>query len=328
MKNIVKLVAGLEILLALISLDAMCMGSKPLQETMKPKDANKYENVLRYDCKKSSKWSFFGTSSCQYEFGEEIKVDVKVPPVKGQLVARSQRKEVVLDFDGESSWVSFNWRFDDRRDGIPLVIGVAGYGSGVQYAKMYPYVFDSVRPEMNGRVKFFCYAEKGYVESIGQGECQQPAGSSVDGSVLLNVEKAGEYLIQTRGCVLGGLSNVQGVFQAGTAKIEWSASKDDTGFCLVRSNVKYSDGSIEEHELYLDWWNRSYVPLSAPTINVDDEVEACGPDGWKWLEINGERWSSCFLRGKCRSADLLPGNWGYALAWDEHGRVSFMKAKK
>lgn len=293
-----------------------------------PKDANKFEGVLFYTCQGAQKWEFNGTAVCQYSKGDQIDLWIKPPKVQGEVVAKSFRREQVVEFDGDE-WVKLKWGMDDYLDGNPIVVSVVGKGSGLQMAKLYPYVADGVHPKMEGHVKYWCYQDGKEVDSYGQARCQQPAGGRVDGFIIPPQEKGtGKYLIQTRGCVLESPAQSMGVFSAGQA-IKLTVTKQEVGYCIVRSNLKYDSGEISEHEMYLDWFDVRYVPLPPPTLKLDDDgVYGCAPRDWAWFEMNGDRWGDCVLNGSCHDMDWLDGGWAYGIAWDKNGRVSWSTLRK
>lgn len=303
------------------------MGSKPPADRipMEPLVANRYEGLVALECGGKPQWGFGGSQACQFEAGSKTEISVKVPPTEGQVVLRSVRHEEVLDFK-KNGWVRVPWEFLSRKDSVPIVITVAGKNSGIQVAKVYPYVTSGERnyPYMSGKVRYWCYEEDGYQEKVGQGWCQQPSGGRLDGSLVLSHAEAGEYLVSVKGCVLEAPAQAKGAFPAGTKEIAFQVAKELPGFCAVALAVKYSTGNIEEAELYLDWWDPRYVPLSKPLLESDDdEVKVCGPLSYKFYEVNGLQKKDGCLSKSCARQPWLDGTWGYGLAWDEAGRMSY-----
>lgn len=315
----------------LVSCSTLAMGTKPPDERipLEPLTANRYENVLSYPCDGQQAWGFGGTSACQYAAGTTVELQVKVPPTKGQVVVRSRRKEVVVDFN-KNVWVKVPWVLEDRFDSVPVVVTVAGVKSGVQLAKWYPYVTDKKYVRMTGGLRVFCYEHGTYDVAHGQVACQQPVDSLVDGTAQVDETQAGEYLFSASGCALIEPAQARGNFGQGTKVLPFRVTRDQVGNCAVKVAVKYPNGAFTEAELYLDWWDVKYVPLSKPVLKYISEKEAqvCGPFEFEFYEINGKQKKDGLLCSDCEKEPWLAGGWAYGLAWDEAGRMSYQTLRK
>lgn len=284
----------------------------------KPVEDNKYEQLVVWDCNGKKDWNWKGTSSCQFSKGDETDIWVKLPPTKGQVVLRSTRKEVVSDFS-KGGWFKTVWKFEDFLDSKAIVVSVTGMNTGVHMAKMYPYVQDEDRPKMSQGFELYCFEDGDYKKAEGVWSCQQPAGAEVDGRVLLDPEEKGKYLISAQGCELV-FPERTGEFDKEDA-LDVKITRSEPGHCAVKVAVKYASGKITEGELYMDWWDHRYVPLSPPELEEKDgKLKACYPDGFKYVELNEESHGRAI--GKCTSEKLKNGL-NYGIGWDGSGRVSY-----
>ena len=289
-----------------------------------PAEANKYEGIVRYKCgDKPERWVWGGTSSCQVAEKYTLKIHIKVPKNDGQVVVRSGRKEVIKDFN-KNSWVSVDWKFEDHKDSVPIVFSVAGRGSGIQLGKIYPYVNTKKRPKMTLPVRFWCFEQSRYVEAEGNAACQQPQGAVVEGHFTPK-KQAGKYLISTAGC---SVKAPRGDFTAEAKPIRFEITKALVGNCAAKIAVKYEDKTYQEAELYLDFWESLYVPLSPPRAKLEKKgVEFCAPQEYKFTELNGnQRKKGWFIR-TCKSVNWHKG-WAWAIAWDASGRCSYDVRRK
>ncbi len=290
-----------------------------------PVEAGKYEAIFRFTCGDDVLLALTGTASCQYAERSDLKLFVATPNTEGQIIVRSSRRQAVLDFKGPG-WAEIPWKLDDRGDSGPLIIIVASSESGIQMGKFYPYVSDKKRPAMDGVVDVYCYASGVAAPSKGQHACQQPAGTQVSMSLRGKLGLAGRYLFTADGCELKGKLPASGTFSKDEgASFPVVAVRSLPGACFVRLNVAWEDGSIAETEIYLDFWDLKYVPLSSPIPKLDDdEVSVCAPIGWRFLNLNDTGYKRKPWSAGCWEHNLPKGQVSYAIAWDSYGRCSIL----
>ena len=295
---------------------------------IKPIDAHKYEDLVKYSCNGALKYEANGTSGCQYNTGDTIDLWVKVPPVSGQIIVRSTRSQIVQSFKS-GPWVRVSWKLNDEFDSVPIVVSVASDGLGIQKAKIFPYVITPERARMTQTLHFYCFEDGTYREAPGQGWCQQPAGANVNGLIHVDPTKAGSYLIQADGCDPIAVEDdievlsVANSFPVGTLSIPFDFSKTDKGYCSVGIFIKYTDGTSQRARLHLDFWDPEYSPLNRPSLAASGaKVKGCASAGYKYFDLNDRSHKNCWFSSSCATEPWLPDGTGYITAWDESGRTA------
>ena len=157
-----------------------------------------------------------------------------------------------------------------RYDSVPIIASVTGYNTGIQMAKMYPYVYKGILRLMRGHLSFYCYEKGSYINAMGQGWCQQPIGSVVDGWFIVDKSQNGTYLFSAAGCNLLRPTKKNGMFAIGTEKLRFMIKRKDYKKYVVlglifeingvqRSKRLLSDGcvNIESKEIKAFFWDKA-----------------------------------------------------------------------
>lgn len=291
----------------------------PVLPTVKPIDANRYEAPFQFEC--NGKMTFaVGSASCQYQEGDTIRIRIKTPKSRGELQVRSCRHGAALDINQKNSWQEITWVQYTREDSCPIVFTVATVDGGVQMGKIYPYVSNETYPILAGTGSFYCWESETLENYRGQSTCQVPTGIKVNGTVNLSEAKPGRYLVASP--CLAQQPPVS--FPKGTRSFKWSLISYTSQFCPVSLAVKYDDGTIEESELYIDFFDNTYRMLPAPILaEVRGRSYACAPQDFAFLALNDDHLTRGLFSGQCLRDGWQEGKLAIAIAWDAAGRSSY-----
>lgn len=313
-----RLLASALVLTAAVSMGATSCAT-PILPTSTPLDSNRYEAPFKFQCGGKEVFAI-GSATCQYKEGDKITIKIKAPKSRGEIQVRSCRHGRALDIDESKSWQEVEWVQYTREDSCPIVFTVATREGGVQMGKIFPYVESQAYPALNGAGSLYCWESEQVEEFRGQLSCQVPTGIKTNGFVTLNPAKAGQYLIVSP-CLP---AKVTGSFVKGAAPIKWSVQVATAQFCPVSAAVKYEDGSFEEQEVYLDFFDNTYRTLPPPiTGEKDGDSYACAPQDFKFFDLNDRTKKAGLLAGRCIKDGWLHDNLAVAIAWDAAGRSSY-----
>ena len=315
-------------LIAVLTVAAATTGASscatPTLPTVRAVDANRYEAAFKFECGGVDTFAV-GTAECQYQEGDKMRLKVKVPDSPGEIQIRSCRRGRALDIDTGGTWQEVEWVQYTREDSCPIVFSVATKDAGVQLGKIYPYVSGGAYPKLFGKGRMYCWESEQVIDFEGQLSCQVPTGIKVTGYVIPNASKAGTYLIVSP-CLQGTLG---GVFSVGTDPIKWSLISGAPQFCPVSAAIKYADGSYEELEYYLDFFDNTYSMLPPPVMGeYKDSSYACAPQDFLFFDLNDRQKGRGLFAGKCIKGGWLEGDLAVGIAWDASGRSSYSLATK
>jgi len=270
------------------------------KDFLKPVDALKYEAYAEYSCQ--GEWrQAVGTASCQYNENDEAILNVKLPPTHGTVSIKSCQNSETKEFNNES-FIHINWPLPNRNHSCPIIINIAGYDSGINMFKFYPYVYNDTHPKFNMNI---IYNNAKYV---GQLHKQLPSGSNFYVEVTLQ-SVSGKIMVSSTCDILQPVEMIT-TFTMETKKFPILIKRLDKGFCPISIAIKYDDSTIEEGEIYVDYFDNRYIPLQAPIMNKD---KMCPPMGARFFEVDE------LPTRRCRKADKQ------SHAWTRIGRTSFLK---
>jgi hypothetical protein len=277
-----------KLLFGLIFILTACQSFNHDRDFLKPIDANKYENEVKYLCDGELKASV-GQGACQYPEGEMTRFHVKVPPTYGTVSASSCQGKETIDFTKKNGEVILDWSFPDTTHSCPIIISVAGYDSGVQLFRFIPYVYNDRYPELEQQVTK-----------------QLPTHGVLSLMVKIDPELAGKILVSTT-CDLMYPKQKITEFEAGTEGIRIKVKATEQKFCPVAYAVKYENNDFTEGEIYINFYNNKYIPLPNPRVGKKGKL--CPPHGARYFEVDGDK------RSRCRKGDS-------AYSWTRIGRMS------
>jgi hypothetical protein len=317
-------VFGIIMRVTLIAMSMSLMGassctSAPIIATRAPVDSNRYELPFRFTCNGKPTLAM-GTAVCQYKEGDLMTIEIKAPDSRGEIQVRSCRHGRAMDIDQNKTWQKVEWVQYTREDSCPIEIAVTTRDSGVQIGKIYPYVFTPQFPKMAGKSKLYCWESEKVEDFEGQGSCQFPTGIRVNGTMLLDPTKAGAFLIKKQcGDTLGPTK-----FPVGSKSVDWVLRNDNATYCPISMAVKYDDGTIEESEVNLEFFDARYRMLPPPIMGQKKEKSyACAPQDFEFIDLNDHMKGNGLFAGKCISDGWDENNMATAIAWDAAGRVSY-----
>lgn len=307
------------LLLSAVSFLGVSSCATPVLPTITPLEANKYELAFRFECQGKDVFAV-GSASCQFKEGDKMVIRIKTPKSRGEIQVRSCRHGRALDIDESKSWQTVEWVQYTREDSCPVVFSVATVDAGVQMGKIYPYVSNDTYPPLNGKGSLYCWQSENLEKFDGQLSCQIPTGTKTNGYLELKQDKSGQYLIVSP-CLPAKLT---GAFQKKSPPIKWSLEPFSAQFCPVSTAVKYDDGTIEEAEIYLDYFANIYRELPPPIMGErDGKSYACAPQDFKFFDLNDHGKKAGLLQGKCIADGWLDGGMAIGIAWDSAGRSSY-----
>jgi len=307
-------------LLAFILLFGGCSSVDLDKEFIKPIDANIYENLVQYEC--NGKWEqSIGVATCQYPEQSILRFKIKVPPTKGQVVVKSCLEHKEVDFHDDDSFVEMEWPIDDYRHSCPIVMSVAGRDSGIQLFKFTPYIYTQDYPEMQLQFNYWNYQQGVRAADKGSASSQQPVSSRFYSSFTVDQARGGKYIVSST-CLINKPGQKITEFPAGTKSFEVEVTKETKGFCPVSIAIKYDDDEAVEAELYLDWFDPKYIPLSPPIFK--SKKKACVPLGYRFFEFNGKQYRRGIFSRECKKRE---SDKPYAIGWTKIGRMSYAEKK-
>ncbi len=296
----------------------------PVIPTLRPSESNRYEAVFQFKCGEREVLAA-GTAECQYAEKELMTLKVRVPESTGEVQVRSCRRGRALQVNSYKEWHSVEWVQYSLEDSCPVVFSVTTPSGGVQLGKIYPYVYSDKYPKLSGHGRMYCWETESVHDFRGQTSCQIPTGIKTQGHILPEATKAGEYLIAGP-CLSASL---RGNFEPGGAPIKWAINSPLPQFCPVVAAIKYADGTSDELEFYLDFFDASYSALPPPSIEADESgAEACLLRSYASLDLNkkhgvGGRPVLPCLKHYWEDDQVVLG-----IAWDRAGRSSYTLLKK
>lgn len=307
------------VLSSFILAGASSCATSPVLPTIRPSDANKYELPFRFDCNGKDTFAV-GTAHCQYNEGDVMKIRIKSPDSPGEIQVRSCRHERAMDIDGSKPWQEIEWVQYKSEDSCPIVMSVATKEAEVQLGKINPYVSNTTYPKLNGKGSFYCWESEKNEEFEGQSSCQVPTGIKVNGYLNLDPLKSGKFLV-TSVC---GLNQGPVSFLKGSSPIKWSLLSMVSQYCPVSAAVKYDDGSIEEYEVYIDFFDARYRALPPPIMGEKGESSyACAPQDFEFFDLNDHTKQAGLLGRSCIKDGWLDNGIAIGIAWDRAGRSSY-----
>lgn len=248
-----------------------------------------------------------------------MKIWIKAPVSRGEIQVRSCRHHAALDIDEKKAWQEVEWIQYKAEDSCPIVLSVATRDTDVQIGKINPYVYNDKYPKLNAHGSLYCFENQKNVDFLGQTSCQYPTGIKVDGYLYPDLSKAGTYFIK------GACGLTQGPmhFEAGAPPIKWSLSSTYAQYCPVDAAIKYDDGTIEEYEAYVDFFDSRYRALPAPILVQDKKDSyACAPQDFARFDLNDHTKKSWLLGGECIHDSWSSEGQAIGIAWDSAGRSS------
>lgn len=310
---------------SILFMGAASCTTSPVNPTVRPIDANKYELPFVFTCNGVDTFTV-GTGHCQYKVGDVMHIKIKTPQDRGEIQVRSCRHSRSVDVDTNQVWQEFDWVQYTREDSCPIAMSVVTQNGGTQIGKIYPYVSDDKYPPLNGHGNLYCYQTEKVEQFTGQMSCQFPVGIRVTGFYTPDPAKSGQFIIVMSTC---GSQIGPRAFQKNSPPIQWSLTSPTTQFCPVSVATKYDDGTIDEQEVYLDFFNNGYNPLPNPIlVQRGNNSYACAPQDYHFFDLNDHTKESGLLSGKCIKDGWDANGYARAVAWDTAGRVSFSVIQK
>lgn len=312
------------ILLSFSLMGATSCAGPAISVTRPPMDANRFELPFRFTCNGKTTFAI-GSAACQYSEGDKMTIEIKAPDSKGEIQVRSCRHGRALDVDRDKKWQKVEWVQYTREDSCPIEFSVTTRDAGTQLGIIYPYVFTPQFPKMEGKATLYCWESEKVENFVGQGFCQFPTGIRVNGKLMLNPAKSGQYLIKKQ------CGDTQGParFPVGTTGIDWMLRTNDATYCPIAMAVKYDDGSIEEVEVNLQFFDNRYRMLPPPIMGQRGESSyACAPQDFEFIDLNDHMKSNGLFAGKCIKDGWDENGVATAIAWDAAGRVSYSVLRK
>lgn len=308
-----------------LALPLLALGcATPVIPTLRPAESNRYEAVFQFKCGQDEVLAA-GTAECQYAEKERMSLRIKVPERTGEIQVRSCRRGRALQVESYQDWHNVEWVQYSLEDSCPVVFSVTTPSGGIQLGKIYPYVYSEKYPKLSGRGRMYCWETETIHEFRGQTSCQIPTGIKTQGFVIPEDQKGGEYLIASP-CLS---SSLRGSFLPGNGPIKWSVNSPLPQFCPVVAALKYLDGTSEELEYYLDFFDASYSALPPPNLVADESgAHSCMIRSYAFMDLGqkhgvGGRPVQACLKHRWEDDSVVLG-----VAWDRAGRSSYTLIKK